>query len=100
MSNRRATSNSMAAELLKALDWVHRTGWPTRGMDTITAMRNFDANKACSGPFTEFEGLALSLWAAFSDRYEDEIAEHLTRIFLVSLESRLCSGDNEEMHAI
>lgn len=96
MYNCRAASNNTATELLKALSWVHRTGWLTREIDTITAMRNFDACKARRSSFTEFEDLARSLWAVFGDQYGDEVAGHLALIFLVSLEDRLCYGDDEE----
>ncbi|WP_367855860.1 hypothetical protein [Rhodanobacter lycopersici] len=64
-------------------------------MDAITAMRSFDTCKARRGPFTEFEDLALCLWAVFGDLYGDEVAGHLAVIFLVSLEDRLCHGDDE-----
>lgn len=100
MCNCRAASRNTATELLKALNWVHRTGWLTREMDTITAMRNFDACKVRRGPFTEFEDLVGSLWAVFDDQYDDEVAGHLVVIFLVSLEDRLCYGDDEERRSL
>lgn len=95
MCNCRVASNNTATELLKALNWVHRTGWPTRAVDTITAMQNFDACKARRDQFTEFEDFVLSLWTVFGEQYGDEVAGHLAVIFLVSLEDRLCHGNNE-----
>lgn len=95
MCNCRSAPTNMAAEMLKALDWVYVTGWPNRAADFVTAMQNFEACKGRRGPFSKFEDFALSLWAAYGAQYGDEVAGHLAVIFLVLLEDLLCSGDDK-----
>jgi hypothetical protein len=82
-----STPYALTVALLRALDWVHRTGWLTRDDDTEVAARLYDTWRSSPGASEDRHALVEALWFAFSARHGDDVARHLTAIFAVSLES-------------
>ena len=86
--------------LLQALDWVQRTGWSSRKQDTEVAARVFDTwlaatdNQACDDGGRDRLALLETLYAAFSDRYGVEAAQHLCVIFDVAFEAHACPRED------
>jgi hypothetical protein len=89
------TPDVLHTHLLRALDWVQRTGWPTRDDDTTLAMQVFDfwsasalLNRDSTAPDSH-DALVEGLQAVFISRHGAEAAYHLTTIFRLSLELHL-----------
>ena len=93
MDDRENAEVSIRIRLLQALDWVQRTGWPSRRQDTNVAARIFDswltATDAQAREHSGRDRLALleTLHAVFRNRHGDEAAQHLCVIFDVALEA-------------
>ncbi len=91
------TENDLSQQLLRVLDWVHRTGWPTRSHDTAMAAEVFDAWRlAIDGTCRHgkpHDRLALleSLHSEFSTVHDADTTEHLCALFVVALEAHMRS---------
>ncbi|MDE2087411.1 MAG: hypothetical protein KGI63_09270, partial [Xanthomonadaceae bacterium] len=85
------TPDVLHTHLLRALDWVQRSGWPTRDDDTTLAMQVFDFRSASALLHSDSttpdnrDALAEELQAVFISRHGAEAACHLTTIFGLSL---------------
>jgi hypothetical protein len=95
MRQRSPAYDALHVRLLQAMDWVQRTGWPTREGDLALAMQIFDVwcvaapQVAGTTDPEDHDALAEALQAVFVSRYGDEAACHLTTIFTLSLELHL-----------
>ena len=102
MDDHECNGEGLHFRLLQALDWVQRTGWPSRGGDTKVAARIFDTWLAATDPHVSEQGerdrLALleTLYEVFRDRQGIEAAQHLCVIFGVALEAQVCLREGSD----
>jgi len=107
MPRHHPTENDLSQPLLRVLDWVHRTGWPTRARDTAMAAEVFDAwrsaNVDACRPSEPHDRRALldALHGAFSAAHDADATEHLCVLFAVAFEAHVRSAqrDDGDTHA-
>jgi len=96
------SANDLSQRLVQVIDWVHRTGWPTRDRDTAMAAQVFDAwlvatnSQRCAGGKRDRAALLDALHAVFSAGSNEEATEHLCALFAVCLESHLRSREKHD----
>ncbi len=79
--------HSVSEALLEAIDWIQRTGWPTRRADEAMACQIFDAwwddMKASGDSLGAGRRASLSqeLRRAFEARHGKAVADHLCTVF-------------------
>jgi hypothetical protein len=99
--------NDLSQQLLRVLDWVHRTGWPTRARDTTMAAEVFDAwRSATDGTCRQSKphdrpALLEALHSVFSADHGADATEHLCVLFAVAFEAHLrsCERDGSDTDA-
>ena len=102
MRSDESSTNDLSQRMVQVIDWVHRTGWPTRERDTAMAAQVFDVWLAATegqrhaGGQRDRSALLDALHAVFSAGHDDEAAEHLCALFAVTLESHLRSREHRD----
>ena len=86
-------------KLLRMIDWVQRTGWPTRARDAAVATRVFDTWWQLTEPASrggerrDRQLLREALAAVFSSTHDKEVVEHLCAMFAAVFESHIRSRE-------
>jgi hypothetical protein len=95
------TENDLSHQLLRVLDWVHLTGWPTRSQDTAMAAEVFDAWRLATddtcrhGKPHDRLVLLESLHSVFSTVHDADATEHLCVLFAITLEAHMRSATHD-----
>jgi hypothetical protein len=101
MPRHNRTETDLSQPLLRVLDWVHRTGWPTRARDTAMAAEIFDAwrsatdNTGRQSEPHDRSALLEALHGVFSADHDADATEHLCVLFAVAFEAHLRSGERD-----
>jgi len=96
MPDTHAVDNDFLEPLLGVIDWVHRTGWPSRTQDTALASAVFGAHWATAdslpGKAPDHASVVIALAAVLGADHDDVALRHLcvlfTVVFLVHTRSR------------
>jgi hypothetical protein len=99
MHNHGFSPDEQLEKFLLTIDWVQRTGWPTRAHDLAVATRAFDKwwhltePTFRSGESRDRRVLLEDLAAEFSATYDREVAEQLCAMFTVVFDSHIRSRE-------
>jgi hypothetical protein len=95
-------SQDLHLRLVRVVEWVYRTGWPTRAHDTARMAQVFDAwwrdTVAMGCDSTQIDRCVLidAMAVVLGDDHDAEGVEHLCSLFSVVFEAHIRSRLEEE----